>query len=38
MIETDGPDEAEAMDAIVALIGDSFGEGSDVGLHASRNH
>jgi len=26
-LETDGPDEAEAMDAIVALIGDCFGEG-----------
>jgi phosphocarrier protein HPr len=24
---TDGPDEAEAMEAIVALIGDLFGEG-----------
>jgi phosphocarrier protein HPr len=27
MIETDGPDESDAMDAIVALIGDYFGEG-----------
>ena len=27
MIETDGPDESDAMDAIVALIGDCFGEG-----------
>ena len=26
-LETDGPDEAEAMQAIVALIGDCFGEG-----------
>ena len=26
-IETTGPDEAEAMDAIVALINDYFGEG-----------
>ena len=26
-IEIDGPDEAAAMDAIVALIGDYFGEG-----------
>lgn len=26
-LETDGPDEAEAMDALVALIGDYFGEG-----------
>jgi phosphocarrier protein len=26
-LETDGPDEAEAMSAIVALIGDCFGEG-----------
>ena len=26
-LETDGPDESEAMDAIVALIGDFFGEG-----------
>jgi phosphocarrier protein len=25
-LETDGPDEAEAMDALVALIGDCFGE------------
>jgi phosphocarrier protein HPr len=25
-LETDGPDEAEAMDALVALIGDYFGE------------
>ena len=27
VLETDGPDETEAMDAIVALIGDYFGEG-----------
>jgi phosphocarrier protein len=26
-LETDGPDEAEAMEALVALIGDHFGEG-----------
>lgn len=26
-IETDGPDEAQAMDALVALIHDRFGEG-----------
>ena len=26
MIETDGPDESDAMDAIVSLIGDCFGE------------
>jgi phosphocarrier protein len=26
-VEIDGPDETEAMDAIVALIGDYFGEG-----------
>ncbi len=26
-IEIDGPDEGDAMDAIVALIGDCFGEG-----------
>ncbi|MCX8144719.1 MAG: HPr family phosphocarrier protein [Azovibrio sp.] len=26
-IETDGPDEAEAMQAILALIADRFGEG-----------
>ena len=26
LLETDGPDESEALDAIVALIGDSFGE------------
>ena len=26
-LETDGPDETEAMDAIVALINDCFGEG-----------
>ena len=26
-IETDGPDEAEAMDALLALIADYFGEG-----------
>ena len=27
VLETDGPDEEEAMNAIVALIGDYFGEG-----------
>ena len=27
MLETDGPDEDEAMHALVALIGDYFGEG-----------
>jgi phosphocarrier protein HPr len=27
VLETDGPDEDEAIDAIVALIGDYFGEG-----------
>ena len=27
VLETDGPHEEEAMDAIVALIGDCFGEG-----------
>lgn len=27
LLETDGPDEAEALDAIVALIADYFGEG-----------
>ena len=27
MIETDGPDEGDAMEAIVSLIGDCFGEG-----------
>jgi phosphocarrier protein HPr len=27
VIETDGPDEGDAMEAIVALIGDCFGEG-----------
>jgi len=27
VLETDGPDETEALDAIVALIGDYFGEG-----------
>jgi phosphocarrier protein len=27
MIEIEGPDEKEAMDAIVTLIGDYFGEG-----------
>jgi phosphocarrier protein len=27
MIETDGPDEDDAMQAIVSLIGDCFGEG-----------
>ncbi len=26
-IETDGPDEQQAMDALVALINDKFGEG-----------
>jgi phosphocarrier protein HPr len=26
-LETDGADESEAMDALVALIGDCFGEG-----------
>ena len=26
-LEVDGPDESEAMEAIVALIGDNFGEG-----------
>ena len=26
-LETDGPDETEALDAITALIGDYFGEG-----------
>ena len=26
-LETDGPDESEAMDAIIGLIGDCFGEG-----------
>ena len=26
-LETDGPEEGEAMDALVALIGDCFGEG-----------
>jgi phosphocarrier protein HPr len=26
-LETDGPDETEAMDALVALISDFFGEG-----------
>jgi phosphocarrier protein len=26
-LETSGPDEAEAMEAIVALINDCFGEG-----------
>jgi phosphocarrier protein HPr len=26
-LETDGPDEGEAMEALVALIGDCFGEG-----------
>jgi phosphocarrier protein len=26
-LETDGPDETEAMDALVALIADYFGEG-----------
>ena len=27
-IEVDGPDEEQAMDALVALIGDCFGEGA----------
>jgi len=27
VLETDGPDEGEAIEAIVALIGDCFGEG-----------
>jgi len=27
VIETEGPDEGDAMEAIVALIGDYFGEG-----------
>ena len=27
VLETEGPDESDAMDAIVALIGDCFGEG-----------
>ena len=27
VIETDGPDETDAMDAIVSLIGECFGEG-----------
>ncbi len=27
MLDTDGADEAEAMDAVVALINDKFGEG-----------
>ena len=27
VLETDGPDEAEALDAIATLIGDCFGEG-----------
>jgi len=27
VIETDGPDESDAMEAIVSLIGDYFGEG-----------
>jgi len=27
LLETDGPDEGEAIEAIVALIGDYFGEG-----------
>jgi len=27
VIETDGPDESDAMEAIVSLIGDCFGEG-----------
>jgi phosphocarrier protein len=27
VIETEGPDEEDAMEAIVALIGDCFGEG-----------
>jgi phosphocarrier protein len=28
VLETDGPDETEALDAIVALIEDRFGDGS----------
>ena len=27
VLETEGPDESDAMDAILALIGDCFGEG-----------
>jgi phosphocarrier protein len=27
VLETEGPDETEALDAITALIGDYFGEG-----------
>ena len=27
VLETDGPDESEAMDALIALIADYFGEG-----------
>jgi len=27
MVETDGPDEQEALDSILALIADYFGEG-----------
>ena len=27
MIETDGPDEEQAMEALCALVGDCFGEG-----------
>ena len=27
VLETEGPDEGDAMDAILALIGDCFGEG-----------
>ena len=27
LLETDGPDEVQALDAIVALIGNCFGEG-----------
>ena len=27
VVEVDGPDESEAMDAIIALVGDYFGEG-----------
>jgi phosphocarrier protein HPr len=28
MLETDGPDETQAMDELVALVADCFGEGS----------
>jgi len=27
VVETDGPDEAQAMEALLALINDKFGEG-----------